>query len=329
MRVAATVVLYHPDLRELATPLGHLSGWSHGPVLVHVNADPDGVLAQEVQALLPGASVGSSRENLGFSGGQNRLVAQAFAQGVDAVVVHNPDLVLEEQAVPVLVAAARALGAPALLGPLLELADPVTHLGEGTVDSCGIRWTRSGRHLDDGQGSPLPEPHATSLIRVAGISGACLLLTRAAFDAIVARTGELFDEDFVAFREDAELGFRAALVGVPSFVVPDARGRHARANRGTSRGRSADIDRLGARNRFLIAFKYGRRRPGGVLGPLARDVVVVLGVLLRERSSLAGLTDAWRLRGHMRQKGRHVLRQAVVSTRQATHPGRATRRRSA
>jgi GT2 family glycosyltransferase len=322
MRIAATVLLYRPDLAELGRPLEHLRAWSHGPVLVHVNADPDGRLTREVQALLPGASVSGSRENLGFSGGQNRLVERAFAVGADGVVVHNPDLVLEEGAVPALAAAARALGTPALLGPLLELADPLTYVGEGTVDSCGIRWTWSGRHLDDRQGSPLPGSGSAAFLRVAGISGACLLVTRAAFEALVSRTGELFDTDFLAFREDAELGFRAALVGVPSYVVPAARGRHARANRGTTRGRDSAIDRLGVRNRFLIAFKYGRRRPGGLIGPLGRDLVVVLGVLMRERSSLPGLAEAWRLRGRMRAKGRQVLRKAVVSSRQATHPAR-------
>lgn len=321
MRVAATVVLYRPDLASLSLPLARLLAWSAGPVLVHVNAEDDGEVASAVRSALPQATVTSTSANLGFAGGHNALAEQAFRSGCDAVLVHNPDLVLDAGALAGLEQALASLGRRVLVGPLLELADPRTFEGEARADSLGVRWTRSGRHLDAGQGDPLTPPVAAPPVRVAALSGACLLVPREAYDVLVETTGELFDSDFVAFREDAELGFRAALVGVPSYLVPCSRGRHARGNRGTVRGRSAHIDRLGVRNRFLIAFKYGRHRPGGVTGPLLRDVVVVLGVLLRERSSLPGLAEAWQLRKRMREKGRRVLRAAVVSSHQATHPG--------
>jgi GT2 family glycosyltransferase len=110
----------------------------------------------------------------------------------------------------------------------------------------------------------------------------------------------------VAYREDAELAHRAALLGVPSFLVPAARGVHVRRLRGTGRGIDPQIDLLGVRNRFLIAAKYGRRRPGGTVGPWLRDAVVIGGVLLRERRSLPGLRDAWHLRRAMRDKGARI-----------------------
>lgn len=316
MRVAVSVVLFHPDRASLDVPFVHLRGWPLGPVHVLVNED-DGTTSDWARAALPDADVRGSEVNLGFAGGQNSLIAQAFAAGADAVVVHNPDLVLDPNAVAPMLAAAAEHGA--LVGPVLELADPRTTEGEGRADTLGIRWTRGGRHLDAGQGGPLPD-RGTPPYRVAGVSGACLLVTRPVYERVVQACDEFFDEDFLAFREDAELGFRAALLGVPCFVVPAARGRHARGNRGTSRGRSAHVDRLGVRNRFLIAFKYGRHRPGGVLGPLVRDLVVMAGVLLRERSSWPGVVEAWHLRRRMREKGRKVLEQAIVSSRTATRP---------
>jgi GT2 family glycosyltransferase len=317
VRVAASLVLYHADLEELRVSLAALREWPHGPLLVHLNDASDDVDAHAVRQLLPAATVTWSRENRGFAGGHNALLATAFAAGADAVVVHNPDLVMEPGAVEALVLAAEANTAPCLLGPLLELAEPRSFRGEARIDTEGIVWTRSSRHLDASQGEPLASAAVGSPRRVAGISGACLFVSQAAYDAVLKATGEFFDEEFLAYREDAELAFRSALVGVPSFLVPAARGRHARGSRGTERGRSALVDWLGVRNRFLMAAKYGRHRPGGLVLPLARDLVVVAGVLLRERTSLSALRDAWRLRTVMRAKGRKAIHAASLTSKQA------------
>jgi GT2 family glycosyltransferase len=196
---------------------------------------------------------------------------------------------------------------------MLVLAHPHTGATEGTVDSTGIVWTRSGRHLDARQGEPV-DPSLTQPRRVSGLSGACLLVTRDCHRRIVDASGEFFDADFIAYREDAELAFRAQLLGVESWLIPAAVGLHVRQLRGTSRSMSPAVNRLGVRNRFLIAAKYGRRRPGTGLYPWARDAVVVLGVILRERSSWSGITDAWRLRRHMRAKGNRVLAAASQVT---------------
>jgi GT2 family glycosyltransferase len=133
-----------------------------------------------------------------------------------------------------------------------------------------------------------------------------MLVGRNAYERLVAATGEFFDESFVAYREDAELGLRANRLGVECWLVPAARGLHVRRQRGTARGIDVHIDRLGVRNRFLIAFKHGRSRPGFLPLVLARDALVIAGVLVRERSSISGLKDAWRLRHAMRSKGAQI-----------------------
>jgi GT2 family glycosyltransferase len=159
--------------------------------------------------------------------------------------------------------------------------------------------------LDIGQSAPLQAPSGAPR-RVAGISGACLYVPASTYRTVTEASGEFFDEDFFAYREDAELAFRAQLLGIHSYLVPSARGRHCRQLRGTQRQVSVEIDRLGVRNRFLFASKYGLGRPGLAPLVLARDAVVILGVLLRERTSLPGLRDAWQLRHAMRAKGRRV-----------------------
>ena len=66
--------------------------------------------------------VTGSAANRGFSAAHNGNVAEALAAGLDAVLVLNPDIVLEPSTVEEL---ARGAG-DALGGPVLVLADPLT-----------------------------------------------------------------------------------------------------------------------------------------------------------------------------------------------------------
>lgn len=319
--VGVSIVGFHSDPVALGGALRSLADQTLPPerVRVHLN-EASAAEAAAVEAGLQergldlSVSLTWSADNRGFAAGHNRLLAEHWAAGMELVLVHNPDLLLHRTAVAVLADAAgrRPL---ALHGPLLEQADAVTLRPSGRIDTAGIRWSWDGRHFDQLQGSPLSCAPASET-RVPGISGACLAVPRSAHDRIVGVSGEFFDEAFVAYREDAELAYRAGLLGVDSYLQPAARGRHVRRQRGTVRGQDPLIDRLGVRNRFLIAEKYGRRRPGGVFGPTLRDLVVLAAVFTAERDSLAGVIQAWRLRSAMRAKGATVL---AVSRACSTH----------
>ena len=309
MNAAGSLVLFHSDhelvertiqsVAALRPPLQSL--W------VHVNdATPSEV--EWVESMLRiqvgiGARVTQSTVNLGFAQAHNRALDSIFANKNDYALVLNPDLVLPIDAIASFVASDPK--ASRVTGPLLELADPYSLLPEGRIDSAGIRWTATGRHLDLLQGKPLLQA-PTNPRRVEGVSGACMFVGRNAYARVVDGSGEFFDEAFIAYREDAELGLRARRLGVECWLLPTVRVLHVRRARGTKRGENPHIDKLSARNRFLLAFKYGLRRPGLPPLVLIRDVLVLLGVLLRERSSLAGLQEAWQLRHDMRVKGRRV-----------------------
>ena len=308
-RVDATLVVWRSDPAGLAGLLLSLAAQTL-PVTtlrVLVNEDPSGQCAQQVRTtaarVAPGLAVVVTAEgaNTGYAGGQNRLLADAFAAGAGGVLILTPDVVCDPGALAALHDA--HLPAASLRGPLLLAADPATGAPEGRIDSAGIVWTRSARHLDARQGEAATAVPAGPY-RVAGVTGACLYVTAAGYEAVVAATGEFLDEAFLAYREDAELGLRAGRVGVASYVVPAARGLHVRQVRGTRRrGVSEHVNRLGVRNRLLIRFKHGRARPGGWIAAPARDLVVVAGAALVERSSWPGVADAWSQRDRMRAKG--------------------------
>ena len=308
--IGVSIVLYRSAYPHLLATLRALAAQTLpvSQVLVTVNdadaedADLGTKLCADLDELRP--QVILNDQNLGFSAAHNRALEALFTTGCTAVLVLNPDVALDASCVETLNEAAAGLPT-ALVGPVLELADPQTLAATGVLDTAGVRWTWDGRHFDVGQGSALPTLSSAPL-EVDAVSGACIVVPRPAYDRLVEQTGEFLDDDFIAYREDAELGFRARLAGVPSFVIPAARGLHVRRLRGTARGVDAHIDRLGVRNRFLIALKYGRHRPGRWPWPYLRDLVVVIAVALRERSSLPGLSEAWQLRHAMRAKRRRL-----------------------
>ena len=166
------------------------------------------------------------------------------------------------------------------------------------VDSLGIAWTAEGRHVDRGEGETWAITPARAT-RQAGLTGACLLVSAAVFHRLASRSGQFFDDYFLAYREDAELGIRASSLGVPSMLV--WRRRVLRISGPWPAHSGATVWRTcsGVRNRFLLRWKLGRLRPGVRGLPTVRDVVVAAATLSIERGSLPGLTEAFRIRRAM------------------------------
>jgi GT2 family glycosyltransferase len=239
------------------------------------------------------AKVSHRFDNFGFAGGHNRLLADAFRDGARWCLVLNPDVLVEKGAISALLRSATGTGEIAFFGPSLSAERERTKV----VDSLGIAWTAEGRHVDRGQG----EGWAISpgrVTRQAGLTGACLLVSAAAFHRLTSHSGHFFDDYFLAYREDAELGIRAASLGVPSMLVEMDGFSHQRAVAGSQRGHGL-ADLLGVRNRFLLRWKLGRLRPGVRGLPTLRDLVVATATLSIERASLPGLTEAFRIRRAM------------------------------
>ncbi len=294
-----SLVVFRPDLADLERTLRSLSAvrdefntlW----VLVSGRTALRDAVAEIVDDIGMQESVRIEHrfDNLGFASGHNRLLKRAYAAGAARVLVLNPDVLLDVGALLALSTAVDKNSGCCLYGPALARIEP----GLGTVsltDSLGIAWSRSGRHFDMGQGEILPKLDG-SVNDVSGVTGACMLVPFAAFDAIVRRTGYFFDDTFLAYREDAELCVRAAKFGVGSRTLLIPGFGHVRSVRGFQRGKVIP-DLLGVRNRFLMKWRLGKERPGsGFLAGL-RDVLVILAVLIKERSSMPGLRESFAIR---------------------------------
>ena len=236
-----------------------------------------------------------NRENVGFAAGQNQAIALTQAAWI---LTLNPDTRLARDFLSRLVEAGEAdPSAGSVCGKLLAMSPDFAPLPEPVFDSTGIYFTPNQRHFD--RGSRQPDRGQYERVEyVFGATGAACLYRRAMIEDI-SIDGEFFDPDFFAYREDADVAWRAQLLGWKCLYTPLARAHHVRSvlpvNR---RSVSPVVNMHSVKNRWLLRIK-------NMTGPLYRrywlaitwrDLVVVAGCLLREFSSLRAfllLARAW------------------------------------
>ena len=283
------------------------------PVRISVfdNASRDGSCRV---ALNHGARLHRCSENRGFSHGHNFHLRQG---GFDHVLILNPDVTLSKGYLKTLLESMAGVKRAGMAGGKLYRMDAagrtVHENGYPVLDTTGIYFTPTQRHFDRGSQQPDRGRYDRRQL-VFGISGAALLCTREMLEDL--RYGdEYLDEDFFAYREDADLAWRAQLRGWRALYEPAAQGLHVRRVLPSRRSRLAShINRHSLKNRYLMRIKNldpaVRRRCLPYMW--IRDLGIVAYVLLRERSSLGAYRQVWRLRKRFLRK-----REWVRATRRA------------
>ena len=315
MTAADVFVVAHDHARTLRATLAAVAAQTLRPerVVVIDNASTDGSvpIIEDACRSLPLELVSWS-ENRGFSAAANEALRRSRAPWVLAL---NPDCRLApdylERLLTTVVAHERV---GALTGLLMRAQGSGLEPTEG-VDSAGMVVTPSGRHLDRGGGRSLRRQWLRPAW-VFGASGAAALYRREALDDVSYPAGEVFDETFFAYREDADLAWRLQRRGWRCLYWPAARGWHERglkpelARRGTP-----EVNRHSVRNRFLLRWSNADWRWRLACFPwwLMRDLVVAVACLTVERSSASGLAEAWALRRQQRARGRANASRALVS----------------
>ena len=276
-------------------------------VIVVDNSSTDGT-RQILKNFSKGCRVFLNRRNEGFAAAQNQAIAAGRG---DWVLTLNPDVLLEPDFAQRLIEA--ALPDPVIgsvCGKLLSIGPGFQQLAERLIDSTGIYFTPAMRHFDRGWHEPDTGQYETRDF-VFGASAAAALYRREMIEDI-AQGHDFFDPDFFAYREDADVAWRAQLLGWRCLYTPDAIGYHVRTvtpeNR---RSLPAVLNMHSVKNRFLMRIK--NCTPGLYrrywLPMTARDAVVVGGCLLREPSSLPAF---WHL---ARSLGRALDRRRLIMTR--------------
>lgn len=279
--------------------------------LVHVDNDSQDDAAARVRSAFPSAAQAINALNRGFAAAVNQAVKLSRGEFVFLV---NPDAYLEPDYVTNIIQAFGRSGKEfgMATGTLIRARGyEIERTNE--IDSMGIRMTRSGRHLDitaPGARRPATEPF--------GVSGAAAAYKRAFIDD-VSIDGEFLDEDFFAYREDADVAWRGRLFGWRALHVPEAVAYHVRrVTPERRRDLPPEINMHSVKNRFLLRLKNEgvwlalRNAPF----ELTRDLAVIGAALTIERSSLPAFGWLWRNRKRILAKRRAVQQRRKVSDRQ-------------
>jgi GT2 family glycosyltransferase len=282
-----------------------LAAQRHGDfaTLVVDNGSQDGTV-DYLRSEWPEVAVLALPRNVGFAAAVNRGIA---ATGGEYVALLNNDVELDRDWLGELVAALDAHPDAASATPKL-----LSYHDRALLDGAGDDLSWSGVCTRRGYGRP-DEGQYDAPEEVFSACGGAALYRRSALE----RLG-LFDEDFFAYLEDAEWGFRARLGGYGCRYVPSSRAYHMG-------GATADrVDGLGVylRRRNMVALVLKNYPAASLLRHLP-DLVLeqAVGLVLSASNGTLGpqlraWRDALRRLPATLRKRRAVQRARVVGHRQ-------------
>lgn len=247
-----------------------------------------------------GAELLTSEHNLGFAGGNNRLV-----QGVSTrwIVFLNPDAFPSLDWIEKLeVATLKHLGVKVFGSQQLDAKDPKM------LDGAGDAYHIIGFPWRGGHGSPIQLAPNEDMISFSAC-GAALLIERDLFEALGG-----FDESFFCYCEDVDLCYRARLIGETVVQLAQAKVHHVGG--GSSGGDWRFALHHGVRNRLWV---FVLNTPPALLclaAPLhiAASFVQFLSAVRRGRGLVYAAAIAASLRDWKRLLRERAVRQSHRTT---------------
>ncbi|MFL5823900.1 MAG: glycosyltransferase family 2 protein [Solirubrobacteraceae bacterium] len=192
------------------------------------------------------------------------------------------------------------------------------------IDAASMLITRWRKNGLVGFGEPAADFSAPA--HAFGADGAAALYRRRTLEDCALDGHEVLDEDMELWASDADLAWRAQLLGWRCTYEPRSVAEHVRSYSPATRSRmSEDARRLQFRNRYLMLAKNetaaGMRRDGILIA--GYELLVLGHVLLRERHLLRGYRDAWQLLPSARRRRRLIqARRRVMRPRFDLRPRR-------
>lgn len=188
------------------------------------NASTDNSV-QIIRSLLPKADVIELPGNKGFSLAHNVGFAVC---ATPYVLTHDPDVELRWEGVMKLLEYMEThTDVAAVQGKLLRKE-------QNTIDSIGIVLTMTLNGRERGAGEKDVGQYKQAAV-IDAVTGACGLYRMKALRSVAHGSDEIFDNDFFAYKEDVDLGWRLKRAGLTSMYLPYLMGRHSRTlgKRGT------------------------------------------------------------------------------------------------
>lgn len=196
--------------------------------------------------------------NLGFAGGNNIGIKDAFDRGADYVISMNNDLILSKDILIKLVKLAESDKAIGLIAPKMyfakgfefhkdrykpnELGRVIWYAG-GIIDRDNVYSVHRGvDEVDHGQYDQVEDTDF--------VNGACFLISK----ELVKKIG-LIDETFFLYWEDADYSEKAKRAGFRTVYTPETSLWHM-VSASTGKSGSPSNDYFIIRNRLIFGFRY-------------------------------------------------------------------------
>jgi GT2 family glycosyltransferase len=250
--------------------------------------------------------------NVGFASAQNQAIKSSESEWVLAL---NPDVLLIPSFLEKLVEAGEIDSkVGTVCGKLLSIGPDFKIYDQPRIDSTGIYFTPEGRHFDRGWGVS-DEGQFESMEYVFGASAAAALYRRKMIEDVSDADG-FFDPDFFAYREDADVAWRAQLLGWRALYAPSAAAYHVRSViPGHRLAVPAVLNMHSVKNRFLMRIKNmtGSLYRRCWLRLTVRDVVVLGACLICEQSSLPAIWQTLKCVPRALRRRREIMRRRRIS----------------
>ena len=298
-------------------------------IIVRDNASSDWNSHLETELESKGLKLIRNSANLGFCRAHNQSVYEFLQSSSDYLLILNPDVSLTSDCLMNLVDSIEEHQA-GMATPLLRRAtETLEPIDPPIIDAAGMKLSLTLRHFDRGSGE-IDRGQFLVSEYVFGGTGACLLLSRDAVSKLLLQgqkyeedlyqiypelrgTGPhapLFDDAFFAYREDADLCWRAARRGILCRYAPEALAYHRRGLQSTRRSAGAGlVNALSVRNRFLLQinnFSWKQNAASIIPGLLLRNLLVIFGVLLFEWKSIPALLQVFSLWNRAMERRREI-----------------------
>jgi len=301
------------------------------------NASADDTLPW-LQESRPGVAVLRNFRNQGFARAHNQGIALARSRWEADhdlkdryILLLNPDTVLDATCIAQLISFMDTHPDVDIAGPKLLRAVRVMDMERdeeeiersSIIDSTGIAISKSRKVTDRGAGEE--DGGRFDQVEPFGISGAAMLIRASAISDVALGEDEVFDEDFFAYKEDADLSWRARLLGKRIALIPHALAWHCRTAKKSDKtgiqgalsgqqGRSSLINRYSRRNQIWMEWKNDDTVSRLFHLPWRiPELLLRLGALIIFPSHLRAFIEAWMGYGRMQTK-----RKALMARRKAT-----------
>lgn len=206
------VVLHWKNFDDTLACLKSISNLTFQPDnIIIVDNHSDDFCVQKVKNLLPSSLIIKSERNLGYSGGNNLGIRYALENEADYIWILNNDIIVDGDALYILVDIALENSNAGFLGPkILTQEDPSKILSTGGIlQSDGKAYHIGIGESDNGQFNEINEADF--------LSGSSFMVGR----NVIEKIG-LLDEDFFAYHEDIDWCYRARQAGFKILNVPRA-----------------------------------------------------------------------------------------------------------